>query len=210
MEKADRTAIRRICCATGFAGASCEEIFDDQELFADIWTLYYTDYEPQSTFVAETDGRIVGYLLGCIDTRRFNKTLFTKVIPRILTKALLGRCKIRTKTISYLLRMLISALKGEIFYPPLEIYPAHLHINIEEGYRRQGIGQSLMESYLAYLKSQGIRGVHLGTTSLHKSAIPFYEKLGFRIYDKRESSLLRRLAFEEEKVYSIVYIKGLI
>lgn len=208
MEKADRIAIRRICCATGLFGASMNQSFD-QELFADTWTLYYTDYEPQSAFVAQVEGRVVGYLLGCLDTKRFNRMLFTRVVPKILTKTLLGRYKVRIKTINYLLKILISALKGEMFYPPLESYPAHLHINIEEGYRRQGIGQSLMESYLAYLKGQGVRGVHLGTTSLHKSALPFYEKLGFRVYDKRESSFLQGLALEEESVYSIVYIKEL-
>jgi len=33
-------------------------------LFADFLTTYYTDWEPESSFVIEIDGEIRGYLLG--------------------------------------------------------------------------------------------------------------------------------------------------
>src|SRR5205085_10015258 len=60
----DRAAVRRLRCQTGFLGELIDPVFDDHELFADFLTTYYTDKEPQSSFVLEIDGEIRGYLLG--------------------------------------------------------------------------------------------------------------------------------------------------
>src|SRR5438270_12378793 len=60
----DRTAVRNLCCATGFLGDPIDPVFQDHELFADFLTTYYTDQEPESSFVLEVDREIRGYLLG--------------------------------------------------------------------------------------------------------------------------------------------------
>src|SRR5580658_5685961 len=60
----DRTTTRQICCDTGFLGDPIETIFTDREVFADLFTSPYLNYEPNCAWVAETDGRVVGYLLG--------------------------------------------------------------------------------------------------------------------------------------------------
>src|SRR6478752_10460390 len=60
----DRVAVRKLCCATGFLGSPIDPVFQDRELFADFLTTYYTDHEPESSFVLEVDGEIRGYLLG--------------------------------------------------------------------------------------------------------------------------------------------------
>ena len=68
----DRIAVRKLCCATGFLGAPIDPVFQDRELFADFLTTYYTDHEPESSFVLEVDGEIRGYLLG---SRRYIPSL---------------------------------------------------------------------------------------------------------------------------------------
>src|SRR5438045_9410278 len=60
----DRAAVRKLCCDTGFLGDPIDPVFEDRELFADFLTTYYTDHEPESSFVLEIDGQIRGYLLG--------------------------------------------------------------------------------------------------------------------------------------------------
>ena len=60
----DRAVVRRLCCETGFLGKPIDPIFEDRELFADYLTAYYTDIEPESSFVLEQDGVVKGYLLG--------------------------------------------------------------------------------------------------------------------------------------------------
>ena len=56
----DREAVRRLCCQTGFLGEPIDPIYEDRELFADFLTTYYTDHEPESSFVLEEDGELVG------------------------------------------------------------------------------------------------------------------------------------------------------
>src|ERR671937_239612 len=63
-QTSDRAAVRKLCCATGFLGDPIDPVFQDRELFADFLTTYYTDHEPESSFVLEVDGEIRGYLLG--------------------------------------------------------------------------------------------------------------------------------------------------
>src|SRR6188472_3145331 len=60
----DRDAVRRLCCQTGFLGEPIDPVYEDHELFADFLTTYYTDQEPESSFVLEVNGEIRGYLLG--------------------------------------------------------------------------------------------------------------------------------------------------
>src|SRR2546430_9635457 len=63
-QASDRGAVRKLCCETGFLGDPIDPVFQDRELFADFLTTYYTDHEPESSFVLEIDGEIRGYLLG--------------------------------------------------------------------------------------------------------------------------------------------------
>ena len=88
-EPRDRAAVREICCDTADAGAPVERFFPDREVFADVLSRYYTDFAPATTWVAEQDGRVVGYLTGCLDTRRFLQTTAIRIVPAALLKALL-------------------------------------------------------------------------------------------------------------------------
>ena len=63
-QASDRDAVRRLCCRTGFLGTPVDPVYEDRELFADFLTTYYTDHEPESSFVLEVDGELKGYLLG--------------------------------------------------------------------------------------------------------------------------------------------------
>jgi len=47
----DRTAVRRLCCQTGFLGDPIDPVYEDRQLFADFLTTYYTDHEPESCFL---------------------------------------------------------------------------------------------------------------------------------------------------------------
>ncbi len=202
-EQRDRAAIRKICCDTGYAGNDIRPHFDDQELFADIFTLYYTDFEPQSAFVARAGGNTVGYLCGSLNSRRCHRVLATQIIPRHLFRALSGHYRMGKKTYRYILNMFTNLSPAKLS-SLLRLYPAHLHINIEKDYRRQGIGRALMNRYFRYLQKHGVTGVHLGTTSLNESGAPFFEKLGFGLYSRVKNS-----SCEGREAYSLTYVKNL-
>src|SRR6187551_1653888 len=63
-QPADRARVRELCCETGFLGNPIDPVFEDRQLFADYLTAYYTDWEPESSFVLLVNGEIRGYLLG--------------------------------------------------------------------------------------------------------------------------------------------------
>lgn len=52
---------------------------------------------------------------------------------------------------------------------------------VQEGYRRHGIGRRLVEEILAWLRRRGVTLVEL-TVAANNEAVPFWERLGFRIY----------------------------
>jgi len=66
----DRADVRMISFLTGFMGDSAASFWRHEESWADVWTSYYTDREPESLSVATLEGRVVGYLAGCRDTPR--------------------------------------------------------------------------------------------------------------------------------------------
>src|SRR3979409_2546676 len=60
----DRARIGELCCETGFLGNPIDPVFEDRQLFADYLTAYYTDWEPEGSFVFLVNCEIGGYLLG--------------------------------------------------------------------------------------------------------------------------------------------------
>ena len=188
----DRPVVRRICCDTAFMGEPSAIFFDDDEIFADALTSYFTDCEPESCFVAECDKKIVGYLLGAKDVKRMDKIFAVKIAAPLLIKALRRGALIKKKNTKFLLRVLLSLAKGEFKIPDfLKEYPATLHINIVKEYRMAGIGSKLIDAYMDYLTSQDVKGVHFATMS--DKAGRFFGKLKFQLLFKTERSYFRHL-----------------
>src|SRR5512135_4682 len=83
----DREAVREISWNTADQGRTVDLYFHDHEAVADVLTRYYTDWEPDALWVAECDGRVVGYLTGCLNTRRCNRATLWQVGPRAVAGA---------------------------------------------------------------------------------------------------------------------------
>lgn len=176
----DRPALRDIAYSTAFMGDSAEIFCDDKEVLADLLTMYFTDYEPESCFVGVADDKVVGYLIGARDEDRLNKKMLSRIIPGTVVKMFRRGTFLRAKNISFLLRMIWSSLKGEFLMPDYsKNYPAILHINILERFRSSGLGAQLVGTYKEYLKVSGVGGVHLVTMS--EKAGQFFEKMGFSV-----------------------------
>jgi len=181
----DRPAVRRICCETAFLGEPSAVFFDDDEIFADALTAYFTDYEPELCFVAEYDNKVIGYLIGAKDVRRMEKIFVGKIAIPLLIKAL---------------RILLSLVKGEFKTPVfLKDYPATLHINIIKEYRAAGVGSKLINAYLDNLRALGIMGVHFATMS--DKASQFFSKLNFQLLFQGERSYFRYFLDKNVPVY---------
>ncbi|MBU1869541.1 MAG: GNAT family N-acetyltransferase [Candidatus Omnitrophica bacterium] len=189
---ADRASIRKICCDTAFMGEPVESFFNDRKILADLLTLYYTDYEPESVFVAEDNGQVIGYLLGCKDTIRKEKVFSKKIFPKVLFDFLLRGLIFDMKSLRLFLNVFKSLRRGEFNHQKVPvIYPAHLHIDIEADFRKQGLGTRLMDEFFKYLRENNITGVHLCTFS--EQGRSFFLKVGFNLLWEIRSTQWRYL-----------------
>lgn len=189
----DRQAVWSLVADTAFFGAPVEAFWEDRALYSAMFAEYYTDYEPERLWVAEADGVVVGYVMGCGDTRRRVRIWLTRVLPLLLRDSLQGCYRVGPKTLRYLLRSLLAALGGGQPKVPLGRFPGHLHIGVAASTRGQGIGRALLEAALAQFWATGVRGVHLETTDHNEVACHLYESVGFRLLDARRTRLWRGL-----------------
>ena len=65
------------------------------------------------------------------------------------------------------------------FAPLCDLYPCHLHINLDEHYRNRGIGSALIAAFVAQAASAGRSGIHVVTGERARN-VSFYEKNEFR------------------------------
>ena len=180
-------AVRELCCRTGDNGAPIAR--ERWEFFSRIWIDPYQKLLPQWTYVAEIDAAVVGYLTGCPDSKIFYRRRAWRVTLPLLTEILYGRYGHTPETKAYVHRALgirksaEQCFSRELHQSIAQDYPAHLHVNVDAGYRRSGIGRRLMENYFADLVRARVRGVHLFCGD---DPVPFYHRAGFQVLESIE------------------------
>lgn len=198
-KKSDRKALRQISYETSFLGKA-DDLFDQPELVADALTLYFTDNEPESCFVAVDGEKVVGYLIGAKDENTMNKIAWLKIYPRLFWEALLRGTFFKKKTFRFFASSVASFFKNEFKAPDFSAeFPAIFHINITRDYRSSGIGHQLVDFYVEYLKRHGVLGVRASTMS--DSSKVFFEHCGFGVLFAAKRSYLRYHLNQDINVY---------
>ena len=175
---ADWERIREICCETGAAGP----VPGRRPFFGELWVGPYQKLNPEWTFVARSEGKVIGYLTGCPSTAPFYVRRFFRHRLPLFAAALLGRWGSTEDTRRFLfplegVRRNFALRFGPRLYARLmRRYPAHLHINLTESARGSGVGRMLIEAYVDALEARGVRGLHL---FCGKNPVPFYRRTGF-------------------------------
>jgi len=177
----DREAVREISWNTADKGRTVDLYFHDHETVADVLTRYYTDWEPGSLWVAECDRAVVGYLTGCLDTHRCNHVMKWKVAPKAAAGAISRGALWRAETWRLLAAFARTALRGGTPKVDVDAYPAHLHINLRQGFRGRGLGRQLIEHFRQQAQEQDIRGIHLVAWGENAEGRRFFEAMGFRL-----------------------------
>jgi hypothetical protein len=200
----DREAIRRLCCQTGFLGEPIDPVYEDRQLFADFLTTYYTDWEPESSFVVEIDGEICGYLLGSRKPFRNqlysfwqNVSLFLKALSRYFRYTDRSRRFIRW-----------TLVHGWREVPAAPRRTPHFHINLLPDARKMSTTRALISAYLSYLYRCGEKRVYGQIVTFEsRRGEKMFERYGFRVLNRAE--ITKYKAFYPESVYLSTVIKNL-
>jgi len=177
----DREAVRGICLDTAYGGDEMGLV--DPELFADLMLGAYTDHGSGALWVAHLDERVVGYLAGSWDERRFHRVQSRRVVPAAVARAV-GRGLLLRRGLWRLLAGFpgFVAAGGLRAVPNEERYPGHLHLNLIAGARGRSVGTRLVERFLG--QAQGIPGVRAVVYESNGPARRFFERLGFRAFGR--------------------------
>jgi ribosomal protein S18 acetylase RimI-like enzyme len=202
----DRSALRTLCCDVADSGSPIEKFFPDRDVAADMLTQYYTDYEPESTFIAESEGRLIGYINGCLDNRRYGLVMMWILGPALVIKAFRNGLFFRPE-IHQLVR---GALKNwrRIFVGRKKSFHSrqgHLHIGIANGFRGQHVGQNLVNALVNYATSAGIVELAASVHGGNKAAVTFFESQGFAVRERYPMLMVRD--GKEEHYHSLSYVK---
>ncbi len=201
---ADRESVRQLCCDTGFLGNAIDPVFEDRELFADYLTSYYTDREPESSFVLEVDGEVRGYLLGS------RRPMRQQVHNFFQNASLFLRGIVRYPRYNEASRAFVKWIlcNGWREVPAAPRRCAHFHINLLADARKVATTRALMDAYLAYLHTQGERRVY-GQMVTYESrrGSKMFERYGFRVLNKARISKYDNLY--PEPVYLCTVVKDL-
>ena len=202
--KTDRDAVRKLCCQTGFLGAPIDPVYEDRQLFADFLTTYYTDWEPESSFVVEIDGEIRGYLLG--SRRPFrnqlysfwqNVSLFLKALSRYFRYSAQSRRFVRW-----------TLVHGWREVPAAPRRVPHFHINLLPDARKMSTTRALMSAYLSYLYRCGEKRVYGQIVTFEsRRGEKMFERYGFKVLNRAE--ITKYKSFYPESVYLSTVIKNL-
>jgi len=200
----DREAVRQLCCQTGFLGTPIDPVYEDRQLFADFLTTYYTDWEPESSFVVEIDGKIRGYLLGSrkpllnqLYSFWQNVSLFVKALTRYFRYHANSRRFIRW-----------TLVHGWREVPAAPRRVPHFHINLLPEARKMATTRALMSAYLSYLYRCGEKRVYGQIVTFEsRRGEKMFERYGFKVLNRAEITKYKR--FYPESVYLSTVIKNL-
>ena len=162
-ESKDKENLRKICIET--TSFSLED--PKMEKFLTLmYNDYYTEVEGDNCFVAvDENDEAVGYLICAKDFDKYLKIFKAFYLPEIDA---LG--------IKYGLMA-----RGEIMTHKLfsKDYKAHLHIDLSDVCRHQGVGTKLMNALKEHLNENGCHTLMLSCGYSNTNAIKFYERNKF-------------------------------
>ncbi|MGF1656097.1 MAG: GNAT family acetyltransferase [Verrucomicrobiales bacterium] len=187
-QQRDRNRVRELCVATGYLGQPVDSIFEDTELFADFLTAYYTDCEPESAFVVESEGLVVGYLLGARHSEK-HKRFYLSRAPVWLLKVLGRFLFYRPSTRRYFYWLLF---RGRSETPAVPKGLAHFHINLLPEARCLETSRQLVDVFLKYLHEAGEKGVYGQMVTVGgRRTDRVFERFGFQVLNRQEVTKFR-------------------
>jgi ribosomal protein S18 acetylase RimI-like enzyme len=169
-------------------GSPTESLWGDPVSEAAVYLMPYLDQEPESTFVAELDGALVGYIVGSLGRGAVGQGAVASEDDRLIRAITEHRVYLRPRALPFFARSardgLVTALRREPRAGEIDDarWPAHLHINVAAPARGTGLADGLMAAFQTHVRDVGVAGAYLQTLVENERAVRFFGRMGFRAY----------------------------
>jgi ribosomal protein S18 acetylase RimI-like enzyme len=189
---ADLPGLLKVCLETANGGKGATHLHNLHDLVGEIYVAPYVLHEPSFAFTLKASEKVVGYVLGVLDTGRFESRLDKDYWPATKAKYAALTQDLTPHDVS-----LIEELNRQGFSPKelISKYPSHLHIDIIESHQGFGYGKTMILHLLKALQDAGSSGVHLHMSASNDRANGFYKKLGFIEIHTNASEIIMGLVF---------------
>ena len=168
-EKKDFRYVQDICMAT----SRCSEDVNptNRAVLCAMYCDYYLDNQADYCFVAVDEHDLpVGYVLCAVDVDDYVEQMQEMYLPLV-----------RKVSSSDYFHFVAESKIAQRYVR--HGYTAHLHINLFEEYRRQGIGTELLKTVENKLTEMFVEGAYLICDRKNQAARAFYEKNGYEDID---------------------------
>ena len=179
----DIPALLEVCLKTADSGKDGTDLFNLPDLVGEINVSPYVLHEPNYAFSMELDNKVAGYVLGVLNTNKFESTLHEEYWPDLKAKYENTPSNV-TKSDKNLLAQLFKI--GFTSADIVKTYPSHLHIDIVESGQGYGYGKIMIKHMLDQFKKAGSIGVHLHVADENFRAQEFYKKFNFAFLNTSE------------------------
>ncbi len=158
----DQAAAYYVCLKTGDHGRDGEPFYcDDPDALGRIFVGPYLAYEPELSLVVEDDQGICGYALAARDSRMFYARYDHEWRRKLCEEFPLPQSDPATWTRAQTVHSWYHQ-PDYVCPEPYENYPSHMHIDLLERARSQGIGRRMMEQVMDELHKRGSPGAASG------------------------------------------------
>jgi len=182
----DYQAVYDICLLTGNSGKGAAHLYDDPMLLGHLYAGPYIKMEPETAFILDNGQQPCGYILGAQDSESFYQKMQKEWLPQL-------KCEYKEPTSEENKWTKDEQIIHQIYHPetPKDFpeYPSHLHIDLLPIAQGQGLGNKMMDHFMAYLKTNKSMGVHLGLGIENERAFYFYKKYGMIELERDDDSI---------------------
>lgn len=186
-EESDLDSLYDVCLRTGDAGEDGSHLYDNPRLLGEIYVGPYVMLPSGFGFTVVDNGYPAGYLLGTLDTRRFEADCETAWWPELrerYTDPGLNPTTLDAELITDLYRPQLAS--DEV----VDRFPAHFHIDLLPAIQGKGVGPLMMDRLFSTLKASDSPGVHMDVATRNDRAIGFYEHIGFSVVEPLAGSVI--------------------
>ena len=176
---ADLEALYAISLATGHEGGDASHLYSDRKLIGHIYSAPYALLEPRLALVVEDDEGVAGFAVGTPDTGKWQERLEAEWWPKLRRQYADPAARPASEWSADQRRAYAIHHPRRTPRQIVDLYPAHLHLNLLERTQGRGAGTMLFSEWMARASEQGVEATHVGVNRANARAVRFWSRRGF-------------------------------